>query len=259
VYLKALPIEKVWGIGPQTSAYLKKQGIVTALQFARTSERWVRQHLSKTFYEIWQELNGNCVLELATKEKTSYASVQKVKTFTPPSSDRNFVLAQLSKNIENACMKVRRYSLAARSVIIFLKTQDFRYVGTELKFVRRTALPNEIIQALTPAFDELFSPGTPYRATGVVLGKLEEDTVVQLDLFGGTLQTIKLKRLFAAVDHIRERSGKHTLFLGSSFLAHRAAQHAGERGDNPQRKTTLLKGETARRRLAIPMFLGKFV
>ncbi len=66
VYLKALPIEKVWGIGPQTSAYLKKQGIVTALQFARASERWVRQHLSKPFYEIWQELNGNCVWELAT-------------------------------------------------------------------------------------------------------------------------------------------------------------------------------------------------
>src|SRR5436190_6408276 len=37
------------------------------------------------FYEIWQELNGKFVLELATKAKSSYASVQKVKTFTPRS------------------------------------------------------------------------------------------------------------------------------------------------------------------------------
>ena len=108
-YLASLAVEKVWGIGPQTAAYLQKQGIRTALQFARKSEQWVQSHLSKPFYEIWQEPNGRCILALETQPKTDYASVQKVKTFTPPSSDRAFVFAQLAKNIENACMKARRY------------------------------------------------------------------------------------------------------------------------------------------------------
>src|ERR1043166_2131331 len=257
VYLRDLPVEKVWGIGAQTAAYLQKHGITTALAFARRSEEWVRHHLSKPFYEIWQELNGKFVMALDTKEKTTYASVQKVKTFTPPSSDRAFVLAQLSKNIENACMKVRRYKLAPRKVIIFLKSQDFRSSGFEVKLNRRTALPNEILQAITPAFDHLFNPAQQYRATGVVLSDLEEDTIVQLDLFGPRLKTINMKKMFASVDALRERYGKHTLYLGSSFLAHRFAQHLGERGGVPQRKEKLLKGETARRRLDIPMFLGK--
>ncbi len=42
----------------------------------------------------------------------------------------------------------------------------------------------------------------------------------------------------------------------TSFLANQFAQHLGERGDMPARRVTLLKGETPRRRLGIPMFLG---
>jgi DNA polymerase-4/DNA polymerase V len=114
-------------------------------------------------------------------------------------------------------MKVRRYKLAPRKVIIFLKTQDFRSVGLEVAFNRRTALPNEILAAITPAFDRLFNRTLQYRATGVVLSDLEEDTVVQLELFGGTLKTINAKRMFETVDALRERYGKHTLFLGFAF------------------------------------------
>ncbi len=55
---------------------------------------------------------------------------------------------------------------------------------------------------------------------------------------------------------MRRKYGKHTLFLGTSFLANQFGQHLGERGDIPKRKETLLKGETARRRLGIPMFVA---
>ena len=78
-------MEKVWGIGSQTSAYLNKNKVFTALEFARLSEDWIKRRLTKPFREIWQELNGHFVLPLETKEKEDYASIQKVKTFTPPS------------------------------------------------------------------------------------------------------------------------------------------------------------------------------
>ncbi len=48
-----------------------------------------------------------------------------------------------------------------------------------------------------------------------------------------------------------------TLYLGASHLANRFARHLGERGDIPRRKESLLKGETARKHLAIPMFMGR--
>jgi DNA polymerase-4/DNA polymerase V len=107
-FLDKLPVEKVWGIGPNTTAFLQKHGIRTALEYALRPEAWVKKYLSKPFFQIWQELNGHYVFELAVGEHETYYTIQKVKTFTPASSDRAFVFAQLSKNIENACNALQR-------------------------------------------------------------------------------------------------------------------------------------------------------
>ena len=48
-------------------ALLAKRGVRTALQFARRLEVWVKKTLTKPFYEIWQELNGHCVLSSKRK------------------------------------------------------------------------------------------------------------------------------------------------------------------------------------------------
>src|SRR5712692_723366 len=60
-YLAKLPVEKVWGIGHQTTALLNKHGVQTALQFAQRPEAWVKKYFSKPFFQIWQELNGTYV------------------------------------------------------------------------------------------------------------------------------------------------------------------------------------------------------
>src|SRR5262245_7190750 len=138
LFLKELPISKVWGIGPNAAALLSKHGVITALDFARKDELWVKKWLTRPFYETWQELNGRSVFPLITEEKSTYHSIQKMKTFTPPSRDRDFVFSQLSKNVENACIKARKYKLAAKGALIVLKTQAFRMQWMEVKFSRPT-------------------------------------------------------------------------------------------------------------------------
>jgi hypothetical protein len=98
---------------------------------------------------------------------------------------------------------------------------------------------------------------SPPCSTGVVLSGLQEVRRGQLDLFGESFKIDRMERLFRCVDAIKAKYGKHTLFLGSSFLAHQHAQHEGARGAEPERKRVLFKGETRRKRLGIPMFLGK--
>jgi DNA polymerase-4/DNA polymerase V len=213
-YLEHLPVEKVWGIGHNTTAFLAKHRIYTALEYARAPEEWVRGHLTKPFQQVWEELNGRYVLELDTNEKNSYASIQKMKTFTPPSSDPEFLFAQLAKNIENACIKARRYQLAAKGAVVFVRTQDFRDHGFEVRFSQHTNFPNEIIAAVRPLFPDLLHRGQRYRSTGVMLFGLEAAQHAQLDLFGESFRIEKMERLFQCVDAIKTKYGKHTLFLG---------------------------------------------
>ncbi|TSC86170.1 MAG: DNA polymerase IV [Parcubacteria group bacterium Gr01-1014_8] len=251
-FLEKLPICSVWGIGPNTAQYLNKYGVRSIQDLVNKEETWVTAMLSKPYVEIWHELRGEMTYEITTERKESYRSISKTKTFTPPSRDQKFVFSQLSKNIENACIKVRKWDLSTLEIFFFLKTQDFKYHGCEIKLSHHTNLPQDIVRTVAEYFPNVFKKGEFYRATGITLMKLKKHAPVQLDLFGAVHAKEGLKQVFESVDELSEKYGKHVVFLGSSFEAMKFGAHLGERGDLPERATQLFKGGTARRRLAIP-------
>lgn len=252
VYLAKTPAGKLWGIGPNTAAYLEKFGVRTALDLAEQSEVWVREKLSKPIFELWQELNGEAVYEFTTEHKSTYHSIQKTRTFTPPSRDRAFIYSQLSKNVENACIKARRWNLASSEMVFFLKTQDFRFHTCEVKLSHATNVPQDIMRAIDEYFPKVFRKGALYRTTGITLLKLHDAGSTQLDLFGAALKTEGLQRVYESVDELSERYGKHVVFLGSSFDAMTHLAHANERGEATARSQNLFTGEHGRKRLGLP-------
>ncbi len=253
IYLEKLPVEKVWGIGPNTSAFLKKFGIITALEFARKDEKFIHKYLSKPYQEIWHELNGRSVYAVVTESKNSFQSISKAKTFTPPSSDETFIFARLCKNLENACIKARRYKLAAARLIIFLRTQDFKDTGVEIKLSRPTAYPVDLFEPLRQGFNHIYQPGNLYRQTGVVLAGLTPGTKTQYTLFDDIAKIEKMARIYNAVDRISEKFGKYAVHHAVSLPTKLQTQHEGDRGDIPQRTTALFKGENKRQRLELPL------
>lgn len=253
MFLEKLPVEKVWGIGPNTAAFLRKCGIITALQFARKDEGFIQKHLSKPYQEIWHELNGRSVYPVVTESKSSYQSISKTKTFTPPSGDETFVFAQLSKNLENACIKARRYKLSATRLILFLRTQEFRDTGVEIRLTRPTAYPIDLFGPLREGFDQIYLTGSRYRQTGVVLGGLAPETTVQYTLFDDTEKIEKFSKIYSAVDKVSEKFGKYAVHHAASLPTKLQTQHEGERGDAPQRAAGLFKGENKRQRLGLPV------
>ncbi len=252
-FLDGLSVGKVWGIGPNTAAFLALHEVTTAGQFARKDEAWVKAKLTKPSIETWQELNGVVALPLDTKGREGYQSISKTKTFTPPSIDPVFILAQLSKNVENACIKARRWNLATAKVFFFLKTQDFRYHGCEVRLPYATNQPHEILTEVKQYVPKVFRKGTAYRATGITLCELKEAASVQLDLFGAVATSSARAAVYASVDEIAAKYGKHAVFLGSSWYAMQHVAHEGARGDTPVRTKNLFKGETARKRLNLPL------
>jgi len=251
-YLADLPVEKIWGIGPATTQYLAKLGVRTALDFARLPERTVQERLTKPGVEIWRELRGDLVYPVLAEEKSVYASIGKTKTFAPPTSDGDYLFAQLLRNLESACTKARRHGLAPHRVAAFLRKQNFDTEGREAKLNRPSALPLEIAAVLRGLFDELYRRRESYRATGVVLLDLGQDSPVQYALFEDPLKAERVRDLYAAVDLLSDRYGKHTLHLGASHPIEVLGK--GRRGAPTIREQTLLFGETRRKHLGIPLF-----
>ena len=243
-YLCDLPVENIWGIGPATTNYLAKIGIRTALAFAQLPEETVLKKFTKPGVEIWQELRGTSVYTVTMEEKSSYASISKTKTFAPPTSNAEYLFAHLMRNMESACIKARRYSLAPNKIVIFLKKNDFDTVGSETKLSRPCAFPLEFSDIIHDLFNSCYCPKDIYRATGVVLLNLEPDINIQYTLFDNPLQAEKIRALYNVADELGQKFGKHTLHLGSSHLIDKLGK--GRRGSPTSREQTQLKGETSR-------------
>ncbi|MBL7058018.1 DNA polymerase IV [Patescibacteria group bacterium] len=252
-FLSKLDVEGVWGIGKQTANFLRKKRLNTAFDFASKSEEWIKKNLTKPHFETWQELRGEYIYKVDDTKKKSYKSISKTKTFTPPSSIKMYVHSQLSKNIENACIKARRYNLSAKSFFFFLKTQDFHCDGFEIKMSTPTNTPSDFLNILDKYFDKIFSSNKLYRATGITLLQLSCHNSCQLDIFGASLKTQNFKKVFGSLEEINKKYGKHTLFLASSLNAMNANEYVDLRKVKSERKENLFFDETTRKRLALPM------
>jgi len=218
-FLKTLPLEKVWGIGPSTSTALSKLGVFTALDFASKNSGWIdHNHISKPYRETWLELQGYFQKKLSLKPDIP-KSIIRSRTFSPPSSDKEFVFSQLSKNIESASAKARSHGLRAGLFYFYLKTQDFQYQGKDISLMIPSSSPNDIISLVKKYFCEVWRSGVVYRASGISLRGFISNKETTNDLFGESVKTEKSAVVFHCLDKLSAKYGEHTVFMGSSLRA----------------------------------------
>lgn len=213
-------IYDIWGLGGALSGRLRGLGVMSALDFVRKPDAWLKEHgFGKNTRDTWLELQGYAVLGIASGTHAKPHSVMTTRTFTPPSSDREFILSQLSKNAEVACAKVRRIGMKATALSFYLKTQEFTYHGVQLDLPVATDTPLEILACIRERFDEVYAVGIPYRASGVTLRSLKTADAVTPDLFGKYEVEEERGETFRALDSVNRKYGRNTVYLGSSMQA----------------------------------------
>lgn len=227
-FLQTLPVGKVWGIGPSMSTALGKLGIRTAEDLIESEEGWLEARgINQPLREIRLELMGYSLKNVDNSYEAP-KSIIKSRTFSPPSTNKDFIFSQLSKNLESACAQARREGLRPKEVYFYLKTQAFTYKGFNISLPVASAAPTEIMRWVREHFNEVYEKRTEYRATGVSLKKFTEDEI-QHDLFGESEKVEKQTEVFRVVDKVAERFGEHTLYLGSSYHARRYARYKSEK------------------------------
>ncbi len=250
-FIKGLAVEQVWGIGRATTEYLRKMGIRTALEFASLPESIILKRFTKPGQELWRELRGESVYPVSPEEKSTYASICKSKTFAPPTNSPDYLFAHLLRNFESACMKARRYDLAPKKIVVFLRKNDFDTVGSEAKLVRPCVYPLELAQLLRNLFDSIYEEKTLYRSTGAVLLDLAHDRNIQYSLFEEPVRAENIRKLYTATDIVNRKFGKHTLHLGGAHLIDQLGK--GRRGEPTDRENTRFFGEAGRKHLGLPI------
>lgn len=218
-YLQGTSIGNVWGIGGQTTFFLRGKGIDTALAFTEKSLEWIRENLSSPYEALWLELRGTSVMKVDSETKSEYSSVQKTRSFHPSTNDKIFLLSQLSKHVEDACKKVRHYNLIAKKFSFFLKSKDFKYYSFSTSITIPSNSPEPLIEVIKKHFNEVWFKGVIYRTAGVTLHDLVSAELIQKDLFGGSEAENRFTEIHKKIDDLENKFGKRMVYLGSTHNA----------------------------------------
>ncbi len=251
LFLQRVPLADVWGLGLNRVKFLQKYGLKTAWDYINCDARWIRKMLHKPGFEIWQELRGTAVMPLSTDAWRPVASVSKSKTFAAPSRDRDFIYAKLIRNFESAFIKLRRHRMRVSELSVSLRRKDYGEAGLRTRLDHAVTTVQEVTPIVRELFNCLYFSDADYRATGVVLGRLEDDRCRQFDLFEDTARIAQARRVGELIENVNGRYGKHRIFLATGLYMNGRKQH--DRDQPCWRKTTLLKDETVRKRIKIPL------
>lgn len=212
--LSLLDIADVWGIGRKNRQKLKSRNILTALDFANCDERSVSELFSAPGVNTWRELRGIPCIDIRRPDRQQ--SIMQSRTFAYM-TDSLDTLEKAVRSFSSTCAeKLRRQHSVCRSVSVFLSTNrhredlsQYRNSGTA-KLPSPTADTPTIIKAAIAVLQELHREGFLYKQAGVILGDIEEEQGMQLDLFSEP-DDARHRKLMEIADAINRKFGDDTV------------------------------------------------
>lgn len=216
-FLSKLPVGNVWGIGASSTNLLTRKGIITADDFVNLSEERLLSFAHKPLIDLWYELNCKQKYLLDTEPGENPKSISRTLSFYPFKTDKEELFAELSRNVENACIKARNHNLRAKTVTWFLKTKELKFETYQIKLDESSNLPNVILGKIREQFDRISIQDKVYRTTGVTLTDLVDEEHVQEDLFSYHQVNNDIADIFKTVDGLNKKHGRHIVHMASSM------------------------------------------
>ncbi len=214
-FLAPLPVARLWGVGHVTEAALRKVGVATIGDLARTPDTALAAVIGGTHARDLRALaRGDDPREVVPDEASK--SIGAEDTFGEDLTAVPALERELLSQATRVGRRLRAAGVAGRVVTLKVKYADFTLV------TRRTTLerPTDDDRAVYGAARALLARvdlGNPVRLTGIsVSGFAGERERAQLDLFGGAVpqdgagagEEDKRRALNAAVDRLADRFGE---------------------------------------------------
>ena len=232
--LAKVPVKDVWGIGRRSINKIEARGIKTALDYTRQPEAWVNRQFGVTGVRTWKELKGVPAITLASHERQK--SIMYSRTFAHMTSNKTILMRELSNYASAATRRMREQGSLCQMVTLFLATNRHRtdlpqyYADDTIRLSTATDDSAQVIQAVTVLLERIYKESYQYKQAGVILGQLQDNKGVQLDLFAPNQvdETTKQKRLMQAIDGINKRFGSNQIhFAIQGTEADQSEQPAG--------------------------------
>lgn len=208
-FLDPLPVERLWGVGRQSSKVFQKLGIRTIGQLRQWPVDTLRARFGSHGEHLWQLAHG--IDDDPVVAEREAKSVSHETTFEQDIDDLEVLRAWLIDLTEQVASRLRRHGLKGRTVHLKVRFADFSLI------TRSQTLPaaTDITDELWRTADELLccrlpSNHLPVRLIGMGVSGFGSTGMTQGLLFDQD-ERKKQADLDAATDQIHERFGAGAL------------------------------------------------
>jgi DNA polymerase V len=215
--LERLPVEDVWGVGPQYSKLLREHGIKTALDLRDAPDNWIRARMTVVGLRTVKELRGEpCIpLEITPPNKKL---ITVSRSFGSATASLEELRAAVAFYIARAAEKLRHQKLAAGTITVFIETDRFKPVAQYSRSATLNVAPKsdntwELRELALNGLARIYRSGYDYRRAGVTLGGLELADLVAKRLWADEWYE-RQRQLMMAVDHLNGKYGRDTVRCG---------------------------------------------
>lgn len=204
-----LPVSDLLYVGRQTDKKLRRFGIRTIGELARTDEAFLERLLGKMGLVLRSFANGwdsdpVCVQGYQAPIKSIGNS-----TTTPRDLETDLdvwiILMALSESVS---ARLRKHGFRCRVVEISIRDNGLYSISRQMHVSQPTNITGELVRTAFTLFKKHYRWQHPIRSLGVRASELVLDDIpVQLDLFHDQEKREKLEKMDRAVDEIRRRFG----------------------------------------------------
>ena len=203
-YLAPLKINKLPGVGKETTLLLSKMGVETIKLLSEIPIEMMHNLLGKDGSGIWRKANG--IDESPVVPFHEQKSISTENTFETDTIDMRFLHSELVRMTEKIGFELRQENKLAGCVCVKVRYTNF---DTEVKqrTITYTNADNVLLDTAKELFAKLYSRRMLIRLVGIKLTNLIPGNH-QIRLFEDTEESIKL---YQAIDSIKKQFGEKRL------------------------------------------------
>jgi len=177
-YLAALPVERLWGIGPKSQVRLARHGIATIGQIAALSDEDAYRLFGRGGKALRELARGNDARSVSPDRETR--SVSSETTFEYDVRDEAELAAALHELAADVAARLREHGLRGATIGVKIKRADFTLLGRQSTVAVPTDDAATIEAAALHALGRAGLAGAAVRLLGVRVASITEEGARQI-------------------------------------------------------------------------------
>lgn len=173
-FLKALPIEKFYGVGKKTVPKMHELGIYNGSDLYEKSEMDLIQHFGKMGYSLYRKVRGihNSPVQVERERK----SIGRERTYGKSLTQEDGCLAELRMMSEEVSRYLKKEQKHGKTVVLKLRYSDFDTITRRKTLTEYIYKTEDIFAQASLLFEEVAEVEKGIRLLGVTMTTLDPMT-----------------------------------------------------------------------------------